>query len=223
MEQRLGFRFAHALLALSLFSLGASNMALAEETAAATNWDYAFVDGDAERGATKVAACGACHGANGNSAIADNPKLAGQNAGYLAKQLQFFKNGDRVNPIMQGMVASLSEQDMNDIAVYYESQKVAVGAADEDKVVLGEQVYRGGNKETGVPACTGCHGPSGEGNPGANYPALTGQHADYVAKQLLAYRKEQRTNPMANIMMGVAQHMSDKEIEAVSSYIEGLH
>lgn len=182
-----------------------------------------FVNGDAEAGKAKAAACVACHGSDGNSLLSVNPKLAGQNAKYIVAQLQYFKSGERANPVMKGMAAGLSEQDMADIALYYAGQKAKIGAADEKLVHRGEQIYRGGDKEASIPACIGCHGPQGEGNPGANYPSLAGQHSDYVKAQLFAYRKEQRVNPKADIMMGVTRYMSDKDIEAVSSYIEGLH
>jgi len=182
-----------------------------------------FVDGDATAGKAKTATCVACHGADGNSLLPANPKLAGQNASYLYAQLTYFKDGQRKNAVMQGMVAGLSDQDMKDIAVYFSEQTRKVGAADEKLVHLGEKLYRGGNPESELPACTGCHGPKGEGNPGAKYPALSGQHAAYTAAQLLAYRKELRVNPMADTMQGVTHFITDKEIEAVSSYIEGLH
>lgn len=182
-----------------------------------------YVDGDAAAGKAKSATCVACHGVDGNSALPINPKLAGQNASYLYAQLKYFKDGQRKNAVMQGMVAALDDQAMKDIAVYFSQQTRKVGAADKTLVDLGEKLYRGGNKESELPACTGCHGPKGEGNPGAKYPALSGQHAAYTAAQLLAYRKELRVNPMADIMQGVTHFITDKEIEAVSSYIEGLH
>lgn len=182
-----------------------------------------FVDGDVEAGKSKAAACGACHGADGNSTIPANPKLAGQNASYLLSQLEYFKSGERENAIMKGMTAGLSEQDMADISVFYSEQKVKVGAASESLVHNGESIYRGGNPEMGVPACTGCHGPQGEGNPGAQFPALSGQNAAYTEAQLLAYRKEARTNPKAGIMIGVARGLSDKDIKAVSDYLQGLY
>lgn len=182
-----------------------------------------FVNGDAEAGKTKAAACAGCHGVDGNSLLSSNPKLAGQNAKYVVAQLQYFKSGERDNAVMKGMAAGLSDQDMADIAAYYAAQTPKVGAADETLVHRGEQIYRGGDKEASIPACIGCHGPQGEGNPGSNYPALSGQHEDYVRAQLYAYRKEQRVNPKADIMMGVTRYMSDKDIDAVSSYIQGLH
>lgn len=182
-----------------------------------------FVSGDADAGKAKSAACAGCHGADGNSFISANPKLAGQNAKYIVSQLQYFKSGERENAIMKGMASGLSDTDMADIAEFYASQTVKVGAAEETLVHRGEQLYRGGDKEASIPACIGCHGPQGEGNPGSNFPALSGQHADYISAQLFAYRKEQRVNPKADVMMGVTRYMSDKDIEAVSSYIQGLH
>lgn len=182
-----------------------------------------FVDGDAEAGKTKAAMCGACHGADGNASVAVNPKLAGQNASYIVAQLTHFKSGERQNPIMQGMAAGLSEQDMADIAVFYSAQTVKVGAASETLWARGQDIYRGGITEMGVPACTGCHGPQGEGNPGAQFPALTGQNAAYTEAQLFAYRKEARTNPKAEIMVGVSRGLSDKDIKAVADYLQGLH
>lgn len=182
-----------------------------------------FVDGDAEAGKTKAAACGACHGADGNASIAVNPKLAGQNASYIVAQLKHFKSGERENPIMQGMSAGLSDQDMADIAVFYSKQTVKVGAASETLWARGQDIYRGGIPEVGVPACTGCHGPQGEGNPGAQFPALSGQNAEYTEAQLFAYRKEARINPKAQVMIGVSRGLSDKDIKAVADYLQGLH
>lgn len=182
-----------------------------------------FVNGDAAAGKGKAAVCAGCHGMDGNSPLAANPKLAGQNASYLQAQIKHFKEGKRVNATMAPMVKGLTDQDIADIAVYYSQQKAKVGAASETLVARGEKIYRGGIPEAGVPACTGCHGPQGEGNPGSKYPALSGQHASYTETQLLSYRKEQRTNPMADLMLGVTRFMTDKDIKAVSSYIEGLH
>lgn len=214
-------RLSSIVIAVVMTALG--SVAYAAGDAAEADWSYVFVDGDAEAGKSKIATCTACHAADGNSPLAINPKLAGQNASYLLAQLKHFKSGARENAVMKGMVAPLSEQDMKDIAVYYSEQSIKTGAADEDLVALGESVYRGGDKETGIAACTGCHGPAGKGNPGALYPALAGQHAEYIAAQLYAYRKELRTNPMAETMQSVALHMTDKEIDAVASYIEGLY
>ncbi|MEZ5476235.1 MAG: c-type cytochrome [Thiolinea sp.] len=150
--------------------------------------------GDPAAGKTKSATCAACHGADGNSTNPEWPKLAGQTETYLFKQLKNFKagqdaDGGRYNASMAPMVASLSEQDMADLAAYFSSQTAKPGSADETQVDLGRQVYKGGNNESGVPACAACHGPNGTGNPAAKFPALAGQHAKYTEIQLQAFGK----------------------------------
>jgi cytochrome c553 len=179
--------------------------------------------GDAEAGKAKSAACAACHGVDGNSAAPTFPKLAGQHADYLAKQLAEFKSGDRQDPTMNGMAAPLSEQDMADLAAFYASQEASIGKAAEDKVALGETLYRAGNSASGVAACAACHGPTGVGNPMANFPSLSGQHADYTVAQLKSFRSGARANDAGAMMRGVADKMTDAEIEAVAQYIQGLH
>jgi cytochrome c553 len=179
--------------------------------------------GDAEAGKTKAAMCAACHGQDGNSAAPNFPKLAGQHADYLAKQLKEFKSGERQDATMNGMAAALSEQDMADLAAFYASQKGTVGSAAEDKVALGETLYRAGNAASGVAACAACHGPTGTGNPMAKFPSLSGQHADYVAMQLKNFRSGMRANDAGSMMRGVAKKMSDAEIEAVAQYVQGLN
>lgn len=176
--------------------------------------------GDPEVGKTKSVPCQACHGVDGNSSNPEWPKLAGQHAGYLAQQLAAFKSGARQNATMSAMVAGLSEQDMHDLAAYYASQMVQIGGAQERMVAPGEKVFKGGNQVTGVPACMGCHGPSGAGNTGAGFPALAGQHAAYTAKALKDYKSGARNNV---IMQGVATKMGDDEIAAVADYLSGLH
>ena len=142
-----------------------------------------LVDGSAEDGKNKALTCTACHGAEGNSANPLWPNLAGQHASYIESQLQAFKNNRRVNPLMTGQAMMLSDEDMADLAVYFEELPGAVQAVtDPDLVPRGESLYRGGNSDKGIPACTGCHGPSGRGNPAALYPSLQGQHAAYTAK-----------------------------------------
>jgi cytochrome c553 len=131
-----------------------------------------------------------------------------------------FKDGSRQNAIMQGQVATLSEQDMRDLAAYYAEQGVQIGAADPEAITLGERLYRGGNADKGIPACMGCHGPTGAGNPAAVYPALSGQHAQYTVNQLKAYAEGQREQVM---MTDIASRLSKKEMEDVASYIQGLH
>jgi len=183
----------------------------------------AHAAGDAEAGKTKSAMCAACHGADGNSAAPNFPKLAGQHADYITKQLVQFKSGERTDATMNGMVAALSEQDMADLGAFYASQKGTVGKAAEDKVALGETIYRAGNAASGVAACAACHGPQGAGNPMAKFPNLSGQHADYTALQLKNFRSAARANDAGSMMRGVAKKMSDTEIEAVAQYIQGLH
>ena len=181
--------------------------------------------GNAEQGKAKAMACGACHGADGNSPANGVPiaaKLAGQHAKYIEKQLHDFKASARKNAIMNGMAAPLSDQDMADIAAYFSSQTRKGGMAAADQVALGQKIYRAGNKATGVAACMACHGPTGSGNPEANFPSLSGQHAAYVAKALKDFRTGTRTNDPNQMMQGVAAHLSDAEITAVAQYVQGL-
>ncbi|CAM3915514.1 MULTISPECIES: c-type cytochrome [Pseudomonadaceae] len=180
--------------------------------------------GDAEAGQGKVAVCGACHGADGNSPAPNFPKLAGQGERYLLKQLHDIKSGARPVVEMTGMLDNLSDQDMADISAYFASQKMSVGAADPKLVERGEALFRGGKLEEGMPACTGCHSPDGAGLAAAGFPHLGGQHAQYVAKQLTDFREGDRTNDGdAMIMRAIAAKLSNKDIEAVSSFIQGLH
>ncbi|HEY9199864.1 MAG TPA: c-type cytochrome [Gammaproteobacteria bacterium] len=179
--------------------------------------------GDAAAGKAKAAACASCHGADGNSANPDWPKLAGQHDKYLAKQLANFKNGDRKNAMMAPMAMGLSEQDMADIAAYFASQTQNGGKADPAQVAGGEKLYRGGNATSGVAACMACHGPNGMGNPQANFPRLSGQHAAYTVIQLKAFRAGERANDAGKMMQNIAARMTDDEMKAVASYIEGLH
>lgn len=179
--------------------------------------------GDATAGKAKAAACASCHGADGNSANPDWPKLAGQHDQYLVKQLTNFKAGERKNAMMAPMAAGLSEQDMADIAAFYSSQALAAGKADPKLVDAGEKLYRGGNATTGVAACMACHAPNGTGNPQANFPSLSGQHAAYIVLQLKAFRSGERANDAGKMMQNIAARMTDAEMESVASYIEGLH
>ena len=180
--------------------------------------------GDAKAGQTKSAMCGACHGADGNSAAPNFPKLAGQGERYLLKQMNDIKSGNRNVLEMTGLLTNMSEQDMADIAAYFASQNMGVGAADPALVKAGEALYRGGKLAEGMPACTGCHSPNGAGNDAAGFPQLGGQHAQYVAKQLTDFREGNRTNDGDSMMMrSVAAKLSNKDIQAISSYIQGLH
>jgi cytochrome c553 len=176
---------------------------------------------DVNKGAEKYGAvCASCHGADGNSGSPENPKLAGQHPEYLVKQLKEFKEGKRKNAVMQGFAAQLSEDDMKNIAAWAASQKAKPGfAKDKELVAMGERIYKGGLADRQIAACAGCHSPSGAGIP-AQYPRLSGQHADYIASSLRAYRDGSRANN--NVMMQVAAKMTDKEIRAVADYIAGL-
>jgi cytochrome c553 len=184
--------------------------------------------GDAAAGKDKVATCSACHGADGNSAAPTFPKLAGLGEKYLLKQMKDIRDGARPVPTMVGQVDNMSDQDLADIAAFYDSQPRSGGQADPALVPLGEKVYRAGVAERNVAACIACHSPTGKGNAPAGFPALAGQHADYIAAQLRAYRKGYedetgRTNDGdTKIMRTVAFGLSDNEIDAVASYISGL-
>lgn len=178
--------------------------------------------GNKEAGKAKSATCAGCHAADGNSNIPANPKLAGQSEAYLLKQLMEFKSKKRDNAVMYGMVAALSDQDMEDLAAYFSSNAVKPGAADETLVKTGEQIYRSGNASKGLPACMGCHGPNGKGIPSAKFPALSGQHADYIVSQLKSFSMGARANDAGSMMRNVAGKMNPADMQAVASYIQGL-
>ncbi|HET7843599.1 MAG TPA: c-type cytochrome [Xanthomonadales bacterium] len=182
--------------------------------------------GDPAAGEAKAAACGACHGLDGNSADPQYPKLAGQNERYIARQLKLFKSGQRQNPIMQPFAAALSPQDMRDLGAFFATKSVMAGTGDEAFKEHGQALFRGGNGPAALPACMACHGPTGRGNPGAAYPAIGGQHADYTKGKLMAFRDGLvlGTGDDANsIMATVAANLSDEDIDALASYVEGLH
>lgn len=184
----------------------------------------ATVAGDAAAGQAKTVVCGACHNPDGNSLAPNFPKLAGQGERYLTKQLHDIKDGKRTVLEMTGMLTNFSDQDLADIAAYFSSQKGSVGAADPALVKRGEELFRGGDLDAGLPACTGCHSPNGAGLPAAGFPHLGGQHASYIAKQLTAFREGDRSNDGdAMTMRTIAAKLSNKDIEALSSYIQGLH
>ena len=191
-------------------------------TLAATS--MAFAAGDPVAGQARTAICGACHGPDGNSPVPNFPKLAGQGARYLNKQLHDIKSGQRAVPEMTGMLANLSDQDLQDIAAWYATQKPSIGAADAILVAAGEALFRGGNLAKGLPACIGCHAPDGTGIALAGFPHLGGQHAQYVAKQLTDFREGVRGNDGdSQVMRSIAAKLSNKEIAALSAYIQGLH
>jgi cytochrome c553 len=190
--------------------------------------------GDIAAGETKTATCVACHGKTGNSAVPSFPKLAGLGEKYLTDQLRHIKSGERQIVEMTGLLDNSSDQDLQDMAAYYASKSIQLSGAQEitllgisdpkGALALGERIYRAGNMQTGVPACTGCHSPLGTGNSPAGYPRLGGQHAAYIEKQLAAYRSGERNNgDNALIMQGVAAQLSDREIKAVANYISGLN
>jgi cytochrome c553 len=204
-------------------------------TASLSLTQVAFAQGDAAAGKSKAAACAGCHGADGNSypGMGKFPKLAGLGEKYLDKQINDIKSGERKVIEMTGMLSALSEQDIADIAAYYNAQTRTLDGSKDDAKTLerGENLYRAGNLETGVPACTGCHSPAGNGNSPAGYPALGGQSAEYIASQLRAFRTAAhdaedpagRSNDEGSVMRGVSAHMSEQEIVAVANYIAGLH
>lgn len=181
--------------------------------------------GDPMAGKSKANTCVACHGPNGNSTIGQFPKLAGQHSAYLVKQLTDFQSSKRKDATMAGLVANLSNTDMVDLGAFFAQQTIQVGKADESKFSIGEKIYRGGLPDKAVAACMGCHGPNGIGNPPASFPAVGGQHATYVVKTLKDFKSETRTNDndMGKVMQRITTNMSDAEIEAVASYIQGLH
>lgn len=190
----------------------------------------AMAEGNAEAGKTKSASCVACHGADGNSMIAMNPKLAGQHAKYLEKQMNDFKlatqtagKEGRSNAVMGGMVANLSEQDIADIAAYFSDQKAKDGAAPEDVVAKASKLYKGGDMERGITACIACHGPRGNGTSLSGFPDISGQHADYTKSQLEQFRSGKRINDANGMMRDIAKRLTDEDIEILSQYLAGLH
>lgn len=189
----------------------------------------AELKGDPAAGKAKSAVCAACHGVNGNSVNPDWPKIAGQGERYFVSQLQAFKLGPEgprrsTNAaLMYPIAASLSEQDMYDLAAYFSGQKITLGVADDSLVKKGEAIYRGGNIEFGSAACIGCHGPSGKGNPPAGFPALAGQYAQYVYAQLQAFHEDLRDGDVNSTMRDMVRKMSNEEMRAVAEYVQGLH
>ena len=182
------------------------------------------IAGDAEAGKTKSAACGGCHGMDGNSFVPTFPKLAGQNEAYIVNQLKAFKANDtRKNDIMLGMAAGLNEQDMADIGAYYQGQSVAAAAPfDEAKAKAGRELYKGGDLQKGIPACQSCHGPTGAGMAGIGYPQVGGQYVDYTLAQLRAFKAGSRSNDDKRMMRDIAAQLSDQQLEDVANYIASL-
>ena len=208
---------------LNRLAATAAALTLAAAPAVASN----LVDGDPDAGQQKMTTCAACHGGNGVSANPQWPSLAGQHSKYIAQQLAWFKEGKRNNVLMNSQAMGLSDEDMKDLAAYYEAQDPAVReVANADTVNRGQRLYRGGDEERGLPACIACHGPTGAGNPGVPYPMVGGQHATYLASSLREYAAggENRSNTEAqNMMTTIAQKLTPEEIEALASYMQGLN
>ncbi len=183
-----------------------------------------LVEGSIEAGKAKSVTCAACHGQDGNSVNPLWPNIAGQNAPYIVQQLAAFKSGQRMDPLMSSQAMLLSDEDMRDLAVYYESlQAPAQAIADRSKLAAGEALYRGGDAGTGAAACLACHGPTGRGNPAAAYPMLKGQHASYTAKQLRDYKSGAReSDGKTRVMRSIAARLSEDDIVAIASYVQGL-
>jgi cytochrome c553 len=182
-------------------------------------------DASVEAGRTKSATCAACHGVDGNSVTPDWPSLAGQHTAYIVRQLKSFKAGDRVNVTMKPFADMLTDQDMAEIAAYFSAQKPVPKGADPALVNLGQQIYRGGVAQRGIAACIACHGPSGDGNPLAAYPRISGQHAIYVARTLGEYASGARRSDLDlnQMMRNEASLLRDDEIKALASYVQGLN
>lgn len=180
--------------------------------------------GNAAAGEQKVAVCAACHGADGNSALGSNPKLAGQNERYTLKQLLDIQSGAREVALMTGLLDNMSEQDLQDIAAFYAAQEKTVNGADPDNLEIGERIYRAGVADLGVAACTACHSPNGSGVAQAGFPALGGQHAEYIVTQMKAFRAGTRNNDGDPAPMRlVSERLTDAEIESLANYISGLN
>jgi len=182
----------------------------------------ALAAGSKEAGQAKAATCSACHGMDGNSVNPEWPTIAGQHETYILTQLKAFKAGDRQNVLMSPMAMILSDEDMADLAAYFSSQAAHGGETDPSKLKLGQRVYRSGKPGSQVMACAGCHGPAGRGNAPAAYPSIQGQHATYVAAQLRAYKAGTRSSDPNQMMRNVAATLSEDEIDAVASYVQGL-
>jgi cytochrome c553 len=209
---------ANAVRAAAFCALAWTGLAIAQDKAKP----------DAAKGQTiATQVCAACHAADGNSPQPANPKIAGQFYEYLHKQLRNFKpqggkKAERENPVMAGMVANLSDADLQNLAAFYAGQKLKPAkATDKELAALGQRIYRGGIAASGIPACAGCHGPAGAGIP-AQYPRIAGQFSEYIADQLKAFRAGSRANDPNGMMRGVAVRMNDREIQAVAQYVAGL-
>jgi len=179
--------------------------------------------GDVAKGKEKSATCAACHGADGNSPLAINPKLAGQSEGYLVKQLKDFKSKARDNATMFPMASKLNEEDIQNVSAYYASQKVQHTAVADQYIETAQKLYRGGDSDRDIPACIACHGAKGNGMSAAGFPAVGGQHPEYTISTLKAFRSGERANDANGIMRDIVAKMSDKQITALANYLAGLH
>lgn len=234
-----GFRLAVLAPAVALVFALSTSASMAQGTAqnapapatsaaakpAAVATAAAVTPGSAKAGQAKAAVCGACHGVDGNSIAPQFPKLAGQSEQYIVHQLNNFKSGKRQNAIMMGMATPLSEQDMHDIGAYFASQTPLPGVADKALVEHGQMLFREGDPTRGIPACMACHMIDGRGNPGAMYPQLTSQHAQYIQATLKAWHDGTTwgSNAHSRIMPAIAKKLDNDDIAALASYIEGLH
>ena len=185
--------------------------------------NIAQAQGNVEAGKNKSAVCAACHSADGNSLSNLYPKLAGQHAPYIVKQLQEFKSGERENATMAGQVAGLSEQDMQDLAAFYAAQTMTPETVSVEVAEAGRKFYMGGDIKRAIPGCTACHGPRGNGLALANFPKISGQHPAYIKSQLEQFRISARHNDPNGMMSDVSSRLSDKDIEILSKYISALH
>lgn len=187
---------------------------------------HAETTGDAAAGQAKAALCAACHGADGNSTVPNWPKIAGQHPAYLLRQFNLIQSGARPVPEMAGIVAGISAQDAADITAWFASQQMSGGVAAESAVFEGERLWRAGNAESGTPACMACHGPAGEGNPLAGYPRVAGQHSLYTSSILKRFRAGENwgeKDANSHVMNGVATELTDGEIDALASFMQGLY
>jgi cytochrome c553 len=231
LNERIGARAARRLVHAAAAVIALALPATAAWSAAPALTLYPYGDGTAQAGATKVATCTACHGANGNSTNPQWPRLAGQNAVYIDEQLHLFRAGVRTNPLMTAMAASLSDRDIDNISVYYENQTPIGGEADPSYWKAGEQLYKNGDPSRNIPACIACHGPVGRGNLASGYPALRAQYAVYVMKQLQDYASGARyagagaNKPHSRngeMMSTIAKLLTPEDMRNVASYVQGM-
>lgn len=199
---------------------GAAPVAAANVEIVTSTTAKAIYAGDVKAGQEKSAMCASCHGADGNSLVAIYPKLAGQSANYIAKQLADFKSAERKDPVMAGMVAGLSEEDMNDLAAYYAVQTPTAGSSESSEV--GHKIYFGGDAKKGITACVACHGVKGKGVAQAGFPSVAGQNSDYLKKQILSFRDGSRANDRNSMMQNIAVTLSDADIDELVKYMSSL-